>query len=48
MRPRNWWRTSASAIIVPRIVAIIVVSAASSRLVSIASLRSGMSKALDQ
>ena len=42
------WRTSARAIIVPRIVETIVASAASSRLVSIALFRSGMSKALIQ
>ena len=45
MRPRNSWRTSASAIIVPRIVAITVDSAASSRLVTSASVSSGIANA---
>ena len=47
-RPKNWWRTSASAIIVPTMVEITVASTASLRLVRSASLSSGRLKACAQ
>ena len=47
-RPKKLWRTSASAIIVPRIVEITVASTASFSEVSRASLSSGMPKAFSQ
>ena len=47
-RPKNWWRTSASAISVPTIVEIAVARKASLRLVSSASVSSSRLKAWAQ